>query len=151
MFQPQLSKIRLRLWDKLWYVSLCHCTFMQYRSNSFANLNCLRMYNHVVFLSHTSASRTRVSVNGIADQVEFASAVITKKKISANFSRQEMSHFSFFHYSKFVSIWKLLLARPLPASRELKWGSSLNCQRNGDLQNPNAKKYVVFNWKKQGT
>ena len=71
------------------------------------------MYNHVVFLSHTSASRTRVSMNGIADQVEFASAVITKKKpkkpkkkktISANFSRQEMSYFSFFHYSKFVSI-----------------------------------------------
>ena len=48
----QLSKIRLRLWDKFWYVSLCHCTFMQYRSNSFSNLNCLRMYNHVVSVSY---------------------------------------------------------------------------------------------------
>ena len=85
----QLSKIRLRLWDKFWYVSLCHCTFMQYRSNSFANLNCLRMYNHVVSLSHTSASRTKVSMYGITDQVEFASAVITKKQtinFSSNFS-----------------------------------------------------------------
>ena len=26
----------------------------------------------------------------------------------------------------------------------------LNWQRNGDLQNPNAKKYVVFNWKNKG-
>ena len=69
----QLSKIRLRLWDQFWYVSLCHCTFMQYRSNSFSNLNCLRMYNHVVSLSHTSASRTKVSMYGITDQVEFAS------------------------------------------------------------------------------
>ena len=147
----QLSKIRLRLWDKFWYVSLCHCTFMQYRSNSFANLNCLRMYNHVVFLSHTSASRTRVSVNGIADQVEFTSAVITKKKNFSEFQQTRNVSFFFLSLFKICKHLKTFTCTTAPGvARVEKWGSSLNCQRNGDLQNPNAKKYVVFNWKNKG-
>ena len=113
------------------------------------------MYNHVVFLSHTSASRTRVSMNGIADQVEFASAVITKKKPKK--TKKKKNNFSEFQQTRnvlffFLSLFKIckhlktFTCTTAPGVARVEMGGRLlNWQRNGDLQNPNAKKYVVFN------
>jgi hypothetical protein len=62
--------------------------------------------NHVVAVPHTSASRTRVSTNGVVDQVEFTSAEITLEITKKKF--QQSRNVSFFRAFFFHLKWILL-------------------------------------------